>query len=190
MFSLFKTLITMAFYFGATVTFHASTVNFITNTLQDTVESDVKALEGEEIESGAGVYRRSATINSLYQCSGNAKRISPPYLFLLALLFYYVIQGVIIVFIWKYKYAEDDYRIPFTIYTVCGISGAALITITLNKVFKHCPEGYDVFQVVAGTSMGAFLLMRTPYYLVRLYEGRICVLTEYECKYALLHFGM
>lgn len=115
---------------------------------------------------------------------------APPYMAILTILLLISVQCGIALLLVKHKLPVTDFRIPFLIYTSCFSISAMLITVVLHGGFGHEPLSYDVFQVITGCYLSSMLLMRTPHFTCRLFEGKVCPLGEGEFLYALLHYGM
>lgn len=115
---------------------------------------------------------------------------APPYMAILTILLMISVQGGIAYLLVKHKFAVTDYRIPFLIYTSCFSMSAFLITVVLHGGFKNEPVAYDVFQVITACYLASLMLMRTPHFTGRLFEGKVCPLEEGEFLYALLHYGL
>lgn len=115
---------------------------------------------------------------------------SPPYMILLIIVLMSVVNIGITVLLMRYKYSINDYRIPFLIYTSCYSLSAILTTIVLNDGFLNKPLAYDLFQVIVGCYISSMLLMRTPQFITRLFEGKVCPLREEETLYALIHYNL
>ncbi len=114
----------------------------------------------------------------------------PPYLAIFSLCLMTSVQCLLAFLLLKRNFAVNDYRIPFIIYTSCFSVSAFFVTIVLNGGFKQEPKAYDLFQVIVGCYMASMFLMRTPHFISRLFEGKVCPLMEGEVIYALLHYGL
>ena len=114
----------------------------------------------------------------------------PPYMAIFTICLMGGVQCIIAYLLLRRKLAVTDYRLPFVIYTCCFSVSSLFVTIVLNDGFRQEPKAYDLFQVIVGCYMSSMLLMRTPSFISRLFEGKVCPLMEGEIIYALLHYGM
>ncbi|ODN04833.1 hypothetical protein Ocin01_01831 [Orchesella cincta] len=115
---------------------------------------------------------------------------SPPYIALLMVIVMFFTKTAICYSIMRYKYAIGDYRLPFVIYTLCMSLSCFLVTIVLSNGFGTKPLGYDLFQIITACYLASLLMMRTPRFIQKLFEGKMCPLREDEHMYALNHYGV